>query len=67
MTLLRDDELDQYGRKFLCELFNKSQGIVDRSFDRVKIFRALRLEGITGDNGIDQAADEIVQILESET
>jgi hypothetical protein len=63
MALFGGDELDRYGKKFLCELFDKSQGIAERSFDRIKIFNALGLGGITGDDGIHRAADEIVQDL----
>jgi len=66
MAILNDNELDRYGQAFLCELYRRAQGIAERRFDRYGVFRALGLGGITGDEGIHQATDEIVQFLRRE-
>jgi hypothetical protein len=61
MPLLRQNEIELHGQKFLCELYHKSDGIAERRFNRLDIFNALRLEGFAG--GERQATDEIVQYL----
>jgi hypothetical protein len=63
MAILRDDELDRYGQAFLCELYRRARDIAGRRFDRYGVFRALGLGGISGDEGIHQATDEVVQSL----
>ena len=62
MTLLNEHELRLYGIEFLCQLYRTAEGIIERRFNRYKIFRALGIYGIR-ENGVRQATDEIVQFL----
>lgn len=63
MPLIREDQLQNYSNRFLCQLYSRAQGINERLFNRYEIFNALGLLGFTDDEGTRQAADEIVQNL----
>jgi len=62
MTMFNDPELRLYGIEFLCQLYRTAEGIIERRFNRYKIFRELGVYGID-ENRVRQAADEIVQFL----
>ncbi len=63
MPLIREDQLQNYSNRFLCQLYSRAQGINERLFNRYEIFNALGLLGFTDGEGTRQAADEIVQNL----
>ncbi len=62
MTLFNKHELRLYGTEFLCQLYRTAEGIIEKRFNRYKIFGALGIYGIQ-ENAVRQATDEIVQFL----
>jgi hypothetical protein len=62
MTLFNEYELRLYGIEFLCQLYRTAEDIIERRFNRYKIFGVLAIYGIQ-ENAVLQATDEIVQFL----
>ena len=55
MPLIREDQLQNYSNRFLCQLYSRAQGINERLFNRYEIFNALGLLGFTDGEGTRQA------------
>ena len=61
MSLLSNDELQRFGKPFLCELYRRAMGIVGRHSNKYRIFSAMGVNLFGG--GECQVTDEIVQFL----